>query len=205
MTKKDLSYGKHFCTKTCLVQHRRNLHSNNVKYCAKCKRYKQTRENFRLTPSKQPSKRCIACEVEIKETKGFRKKIRDKHGVCYDTYERGLSPELFLKYSLKSTVRSCKALGREIAIDLPFLVDLFNSQKGICALSGEPLTWYSGRGRHASPQNISIDRIDSSKGYLKDNVHLVCYIVNLMKNNLTIDRFNFWCKAVLDNYARKNN
>lgn len=44
---------------------------------------------------------------------------------------------------------------------------MWNKQKGKCALTGIPMTvTKSGR----TNTNISIDRIDSNKGYTKDNV-----------------------------------
>ena len=36
---------------------------------------------------------------------------------------------------------------------------------------------------------LSIDRIDSNKGYLKDNVVLVTGLINLMKNDLSDSEF----------------
>jgi len=37
--------------------------------------------------------------------------------------------------------------------------------------------------------NVSIDRIDSTKGYSKDNVQLVCMAANQMKNDLSMEEF----------------
>ncbi len=44
--------------------------------------------------------------------------------------------------------------------------------------------------------NVSIDRIDNDKGYTKDNIHLVCFIANLMKSTMTVDELAEWCKAI---------
>ena len=35
--------------------------------------------------------------------------------------------------------------------------------------------------------NISVDRIDSKKGYNKNNIQLICAIINRIKINLTIN------------------
>lgn len=53
------------------------------------------------------------------------------------------------------------------------------------------------RGEGTVYTNASIDRIDSSKGYTLDNVQLVCNIVNLMKNTLSIDELCDWCKSIV--------
>lgn len=48
--------------------------------------------------------------------------------------------------------------------------------------------------------SISLDRIDSSKGYVKDNVQWVHKDINMMKGSLTHDRFIELCKLVSENH-----
>lgn len=47
--------------------------------------------------------------------------------------------------------------------------------------------------------NISIDRIDSAKGYSLDNIQLVCVVINLMKLDMTQAEFTAWCGATWNN------
>ncbi len=47
--------------------------------------------------------------------------------------------------------------------------------------------------------NISVDRIDSNKGYTVDNIQLVCAIINRMKMNLSNDEFISLCDALASN------
>lgn len=74
---------------------------------------------------------------------------------------------------------------------------LWDQQNGRCALSGRPMTW----GRIESDiqgdsDNLSIDRIDSRRGYVSDNVHLVTARVNLMKRDYAMDEFIRICQDV---------
>lgn len=85
-------------------------------------------------------------------------------------------------------------------LDKEFLIELFNKQKGLCALSGIKMTNYLGKGRIKT--NMSLDRIDNSKGYTKDNVQFVCDHINVMKNNLTTEDLLMFCKAIV-NYNEK--
>lgn len=78
-------------------------------------------------------------------------------------------------------------------LDLEFMIDLWNKQNGKCALTGLQMTTDQ-HGRLNT--NISIDRIDSSKGYTKDNVQFVCSAVNFMKAKMDINDFIFFCKEV---------
>lgn len=48
---------------------------------------------------------------------------------------------------------------------------------------------------------FSPDRIDSSKGYTKDNIWLICSAVNFMKSNLNLEEFKQYCQAVI-NYKK---
>lgn len=44
--------------------------------------------------------------------------------------------------------------------------------------------------------NISVDRIDSSKGYTKDNIQLICGMVNIIKYKLPQEKFIELCKKI---------
>lgn len=52
--------------------------------------------------------------------------------------------------------------------------------------------------------NVSIDRIDSNKGYTKDNVQLVCSAINFMKSNLSLNDFIMYCESVINYKINKN-
>lgn len=76
------------------------------------------------------------------------------------------------------------------------IVGLWFKQDGKCAITGRPMTCIRGMGQVLT--NASVDRIDSDKTYTTDNIQLVCNIVNLMKNRMTMDEMYDWCQAVLD-------
>jgi hypothetical protein len=50
---------------------------------------------------------------------------------------------------------------------------------------------------------ISLDRIDNTRGYIKENVVLCCSNINIMKNTLPIKTFISLCKEVTLNYSEK--
>ena len=54
----------------------------------------------------------------------------------------------------------------------------------MCPVLGIPLVPFSGRCSRNSP---TIDRIDSSRGYVKDNILVVSFRANSLKNNATVD------------------
>ena len=71
---------------------------------------------------------------------------------------------------------------------------LYTSQEGRCALSGMPIGWSEVGSIHTA----SLDRIDSSKGYLKDNVQLLHKDVNFMKQQFNQEYFVEVCRAIAD-------
>lgn len=74
------------------------------------------------------------------------------------------------------------------------IITMWNNQNRICALSGTPIGWAE-KGLTAT---VSIDRIDSSEGYLKDNIQLLHKDVNMMKQAFSQEYFISVCKAVAD-------
>lgn len=53
-----------------------------------------------------------------------------------------------------------------------------------CPVLGIPIYFHR---NHVQDDSISFDRIDSSKGYSKDNLVVVSYRVNKLKSNATLD------------------
>ena len=73
-------------------------------------------------------------------------------------------------------------------IDIVYLKELWNKQNGICPYTGIkmilPKNTKENQSIH-SPKKASLDRIDSSKEYTKENVEFVCCSVNYAKNSFT--------------------
>jgi hypothetical protein len=57
-------------------------------------------------------------------------------------------------------------------------MDLWHKQSGLCAITGVGMVH-----KHHDLRTISIDRIDSDKGYAPGNVQLVCQAVNHAKRH----------------------
>lgn len=86
------------------------------------------------------------------------------------------SVEHRLRYVIQLGIQRAKKKGISFNLTLPFLLALWEKQKGKCAYSGVPLEYQDNR-----PHTVSLDRIDSSKEYTEDNVQFVCTIVNYLK------------------------
>jgi hypothetical protein len=75
-----------------------------------------------------------------------------------------------------------------------YILEMYEAQEGCCALTGWPIGW-SERGLTAT---VSIDRIDSSEGYLIGNVQLLHKDVNMAKQQFTQEYFTQMCIDVAD-------
>ena len=82
--------------------------------------------------------------------------------------------------------RNIKSRNKEVDITLEDLRDVWNTQQEICPYLGVKLTLNSyGNIKKDSITSASLDRIDSSKGYVKGNIQWVSRAVNLMKNDMS--------------------
>lgn len=86
-----------------------------------------------------------------------------------------------LKQLLNQLKNSAKKRGIEFNLTTSDIDDI-----GIpitCPVLGIPLKFHRGR---PEDDSISFDRIDSTKGYTKENLVIVCYRVNKLKSNATL-------------------
>lgn len=67
-----------------------------------------------------------------------------------------------------------------------------------CPFLNIPLTNLFGEGRVFS--NASIDRIDPTKGYVKENIQIISDLANRMKQNATPEQLIVFAKNVLQIY-----
>jgi hypothetical protein len=83
------------------------------------------------------------------------------------------------------------------------ILNLYKEQDGMCIFTGKKMLWdHLGEkinSRIRNPLNISVDRIDSKKGYTKDNIQLVCAIVNRMKMDMSNEIFHEYCGLIYNN------
>jgi hypothetical protein len=79
----------------------------------------------------------------------------------------------------------------EVSITREYVWDLFLKQNGKCALSGIKLLIHK-----KTIGTASLDRIDSSKGYIEGNVQWVHKDINKMKNVYSMEYFILLCKSV---------
>jgi hypothetical protein len=84
------------------------------------------------------------------------------------------------------------------------LEDLWQEQRGLCALSGYPLLHCHDEDNLAMSAlfNASVDRIDSALGYIAGNVQLVGTRMNLMKGDKSNSEFWSFCSKVTEQHKR---
>ena len=93
--------------------------------------------------------------------------------------------------------RDAKTRGLEFNITIEDLDKKIKSQKYKCALTGVELS------TNYKSMTASVDRIDSSIGYVIDNIQWVHKDINMMKRNHSEEYFINLCKMVVDYHLLK--
>ena len=102
-------------------------------------------------------------------------------------FKKGISISWFNKFEKNAKKRKI-----EFDISIEDVLKVYLGQGKVCSLSGIPIGWTIMGKSH----NISIDRIDSDKGYYTDNIQLVYPKINMMKFTYSQDEFIDMCKLV---------
>jgi hypothetical protein len=125
----------------------------------------------------------------------FRQKYRDKRKkyrqTGYDKEYKQRSIRHWLYNKTRRIITHANRSNHERTITLDDLCALWDRSKGKCALTGVQMTTQFG-----CLFSASIDRIDSNKGYIPENVQLVCKAINLAKNKNTDEEVARWLQAI---------
>jgi hypothetical protein len=162
--------------------------------CSTCKEYKPIEEFFNC--SARPHRH--GKDSDCKKCQSIRKA---KYWKLKEEFNLELHLRSLLNYCRQRILGHTKRgryLGMSFDLTLENLLLLYYKQKGLCAISEIEMTFIQGGGK--KDINISIDRIDSSKGYTMDNIQLVCSHVNMMKSNLSYERLVFFCENIINKY-----
>ena len=92
-----------------------------------------------------------------------------------------------------------KRLGREFTLQFEDVVI-----PDVCPVLGIQLVVHKGKSG-AFPDSPSLDRIDNSKGYTKDNVRVISQRANQMKGDASAQELLVFAKYILANYKENTN
>jgi hypothetical protein len=136
----------------------------------------------------------LSCSGKQPEQLSHLKRIRDLSD--FDISQRAgnradeLSP-------FRETFRRLHRRGKEITITLESLKEIWDSQKGICPLTGWALELPTqSKNYKLRLKTASLDRIDNSKGYAVDNVRFVSVMFNFARNKFSDEDVIEFARAV---------
>lgn len=131
----------------------------------------------------------LSAEVKRNRVAASRKRTRE---------EKKVDDPLNLKFTdlIKRSRERARNKKMKFDLTIDYLKELYTLQGGLCKYTGFQMSIdFNIEG--GLPTSISIDRIKSSKGYVRGNVVLCCFQANVMKHSLTHEELKKWCRAIL--------
>lgn len=152
---------------------------------------------------------CAYCKQEFTaENKVYNKKVKNsKTGKLFcsrDCFHKDRRHIDCFGYMIPKIKSRAKKFNRDFDLDAQYLRDMFNHQDGKCALSGIPLEQSFNHQDIENPFQISVDRIDNKKGYIKGNIRLVCLMINYARNGWDDTPFIYMCAKVYHKHFNAN-
>jgi hypothetical protein len=166
-----------------------------VKCCRKCgiekpltEFHKDKHKKFGVRGICKPCACIVGHEYYLKNENTIKKRVSVARKSYIPKYTRDIDSRL------KNLCTKAKNRNKEFSLVNEDLLDVFEVQQGLCAYTKLPLVAVANQFN-----TISLDRIDSSKGYHKDNIQLVCAAINKMKQEYTEHVFISLCHLVAQN------
>lgn len=173
----ERGFCSHECYSESLKGKRFHTKPQTEKICPNCGKF------FQVPPS-DIGKLCCSKECKDAFYEGKNHKSFEGYG------ELGLS--YFNSIKNRASKKGKRRLPKEFSITIEQAWERFVEQNRRCSLTNLELTF-------GKNQTASLDRIDSSKGYIKGNIQWVHKDVNIMKNDLDSETFFLYCKLIVEN------
>jgi hypothetical protein len=154
--------------------------------CSKCQEIKPIERFSKYTPNKIGLIRYLS---ECKDCVNTRTRNRYVNSIDYRLKS--------LFWGAKETIKRREGNKAIINITMEDVFEQFKKQNGKCYYTNLELIpqkgWYS----------ISLDRLDSAKGYIKGNIVICCWVINNMKSDINYNKFIEFCGLVYNNHKNK--
>jgi len=144
--------------------------------------------------------KCEKCKI-IKQTIHFRK---GKQGICNKCTKKDWEEKNPLKLYAQRLRGNAQKRAKQLNWPIPDFDSNYIYQKilnGKCEVTNIEFQYNNiTKSCHAkNPYVPSIDRIDSTKPYLKSNIRIVIYMYNICKGEFSHDEVIKFCKQVIEN------
>ena len=126
--------------------------------------------------------------AQNKQWRDTHKPDRKEHAALIHIDRKLNNPELYLLKYAKSRARQDK-------LDFDLVLEDIKIPTH-CPYMGTPIKMFD---KQAA---ASLDRIDSTKGYTKDNIQVISYLANRMKSNATTEQLIAFAKGVLEVHSK---
>jgi len=120
-------------------------------------------------------KRCKRIDSDFRKSEGIKQKERR------------------VRLWQNTLIHDSKFRGHNHKLTVNDINEILESQNGLCYWFKVPLV-PSQNGKH--PQQPSLDRLDRTKGYTKENVVLTCYSANIGRNDNTVEVWEEFIKKI---------
>jgi hypothetical protein len=152
------------------------IYMGTQKICKSCGQVKDKEDFYKS----QRGSNCKECVLNItKEYKREKRKSLD-----FRESEKNKQKERRVRLWQNTLIHDSKYRGYENTLTTHDINEMYENQNGLCYWFNVPLI-PSNFSKH--PQQPSLDRLDRSKGYTKDNVILCCYSANMGRNENDVD------------------
>jgi hypothetical protein len=140
--------------------------------------------------------RCDCGKEKIINASGMKANLVKSCG-CYKHERLGRGVGSLSRAYWRKLEKSAVRRGFEFSITQEYAWSLFLEQNQLCALSGVPIVMFQNWDRYRL-QTASLDRIDSTKGYVLGNVQWVHKRINFLKRDYSEEELIFWCVRVAE-------
>lgn len=132
---------------------------------------------------------CPTCSRE--KSKGQRRSWKTAH----------TDPFIYnLKRAFTAAKHHSKVVGRAFSISFADVLEMWSQQRGRCAITDLEMQWLPGNGVR-NQFKVTMDRKDSTSGYVDGNVWLVCEWVNRAKTDMTKEQAVLFACGILRVFA----